>query len=122
MCKILQDNGLTLNGPKCAINKHSLRFFGHMFSEKGIKADPDKVNAILGLEAPKDVAELQSFLEMTGYCARYLPRYAMLTDPLRQLLKKDVAFVWDENCKAAFETIKNELTSDRQLACFNPVC
>ncbi|XP_069476387.1 uncharacterized protein [Ambystoma mexicanum] len=103
---MLQENDLTLNGQKCEVNKESLKFFGHIFSENGMRADPEKVNSILNLEAPKDIVELRSFLGMAGYCARYLPNYATLIDALRQLLKKDVVFVWNEECEESFKKIK----------------
>ncbi|XP_069482589.1 uncharacterized protein [Ambystoma mexicanum] len=110
----------TLNGLKCEVNKNSLCFSGHIFSDQGIRADPDKISAIVNLTSPKDVSELISFLGMAEYYARYLPHYATLTSALRQLLRKDQPFTWEEHCQQAFSMIKQELATNRQLAYFNP--
>ena len=42
----------------------------------------DKINAIQPQENP---GELQSLLGMTNYCAKFIPDYATLTEPLRRL-------------------------------------
>ncbi|VDI13935.1 Hypothetical predicted protein [Mytilus galloprovincialis] len=38
----INEKGLTLNKKKCEFNKDSLEFYGHIFSSKGISADPRK--------------------------------------------------------------------------------
>ena len=41
----LQENGLTINLPKCQFRVPTMVFFGHVFSEKGMSPDPRKVEA-----------------------------------------------------------------------------
>ena len=45
----LREKCLTLNRIKCIFLKSSLEFFGYTFSDKGISADPKKVEAIINL-------------------------------------------------------------------------
>ena len=42
----LHDNGLTINLPKCEFRVPTMLFFGHVFSEKGMSPDPQKVEAL----------------------------------------------------------------------------
>lgn len=44
--KWLQEKGLTLNKCKCEFNKRKLEFFGYVFSEDGLSADPKKCEVI----------------------------------------------------------------------------
>lgn len=63
----LREKGLTLNGEKCIYNKHNLAFFGYVFSDKGMSADPKKVETITHAASPTNAAEVRSFLGLTGY-------------------------------------------------------
>ncbi len=79
-----------------------------MFSGAGLKPDPTKVDAITRLKDPSNVAEVRSFLGMVTYCGRYIPRLAILTDPLRQLLKANAQWIWTDECKESVARIKVE--------------
>jgi len=56
--------------------------------ENGIHADPDKVSAIVKMEAPTNVSELRRFMGMTNQLGKFSHQLAELTQPLRQLLSK----------------------------------
>jgi len=77
------DIHLTLN--KCEFNKSSLSFFGFVFSKEGISPDPDKVRAIHNMSPPKSVPEVRSFLGMATYCAKFIPSFSDVSQPLSQL-------------------------------------
>ena len=49
-----QDCRLTLGRKRCEFNKESIKFFGGIFSNKGLSSDPDKVEALTKLPAPVD--------------------------------------------------------------------
>ena len=86
------DINLTLNKSKCEFNKSSLSFFGFVFSKEGISPDPDKVRAIHNMSPPKSVPEVQSFLGMATYCAKFIPSFSDISQPLRELTRKNVRF------------------------------
>ena len=52
----LDKAGLKLNREKCTFRQSELP--GHVFSQEGMRVDPDKVEAILQMEPPKNVPEL----------------------------------------------------------------
>ena len=82
--------------------------------------DPEKTNTILNAPAPTNIAELRSFLVMTQCMAGYIPAYATITSPLRELLKKDVSWIWSAAYQAAFDKLKEMLTSSPVMAYFDP--
>ncbi|RVW13146.1 Retrovirus-related Pol polyprotein from transposon 17.6 [Vitis vinifera] len=54
---------LTLNPKKCTFGVTFGKLLGYMVSERGIKADPDKIRAILDMPTPRIEKEVKGFLE-----------------------------------------------------------
>ena len=107
----LSEKGLTVNPKRCVFYQRSVEFFGYVFSNEGISASPNKVRAVKEASSPTNVTEVRSFLGLTNYCARFIPNYATLTAPLRQLTKKYSRCQWTETCQIAFDKIKDALSS-----------
>ena len=51
---------MKLNLIKCAFGVSLGNFLGFMVSQRGIEANPDKIQAILNMERPRNVKEVQS--------------------------------------------------------------
>ena len=49
---------MKLNPSKCAFEVSSGKFLGFMVSQRGIEANPDKIQAILDMEPPKHIKEV----------------------------------------------------------------
>ena len=58
----LKRYNMKLNLSKCAFKVSSGKFLGFMVSQRGIKANPDKIQAILSMEPSKNVKEVQSLI------------------------------------------------------------
>ena len=84
-------------------------------------ASPDlvKVEAIKGVEPPRNAKELKSFLCTVQYNARFIESYAPQTDILRDLMKTDV-FTWKREHLVVFDSLKEALASNTGLAYFDP--
>jgi len=91
----LREINLKLNPNKCCFVAKSITFLGHMVSNEGTKPDPGKIDAVLHFPEPKTITNIRSFLGPTGYYRNYVQGYSRLADPLFELTKKDVAFVWN---------------------------
>ena len=77
---------LTLNLQKCKFLKKNLEFFGLVFTEKGISPDPKKVDAFVNTKQPTTVSEVRG---MANYSSKFIKNYATITEPLRQLTRKN---------------------------------
>ena len=53
---------------------------------------------------------------MAGYYRRFVRDFSKITRPLTQLTKKDVQFVWHDQCDEGFRILKTQLTSAPILA------
>ena len=49
---------MKLNPSKCAFGVASREFLGFMVSQRGIEANPDKIQAILNMEPPKNTKDV----------------------------------------------------------------
>ena len=114
------DANLTLNKSKCEFNKQSISFFGFVFSEKGIAPDPAKVESIDKALPPTTTTAVRSFLGMATYCAKFIPNFSDISEPLQKLTRKDQPFLWGEEQERSFHTIKKLLTSTEVMAYFDP--
>ena len=112
--------GLKLNKSKCIFGQSKIKFFGIEISEKGISPDPDKITAIKSAQAPRSVNELRSFLGLCTYVSRFIDSFSEKTTVLRELLKQNVKFEWNDDHEQAFSVLKNELSSESLLAFYNP--
>ncbi len=113
------DKGLTLNKEKCAFNKDKITFFGFVFTANGISPDPIKVDAIKNAPAPTTQSGLRSFLGMATYCSKFIANFSDLTQPLRELTRKNVPFQWTQQHNQAFAAVKSALTSSKVMSYFD---
>ena len=116
----LQENGFKVNGNKCLIGQNSVSFFGIILSADGIHPDPEKVKCLSNANPPTTVSELKSFLGLCTYMSRFIQNYSEKTTPLRELVKKDVKFVWTDRQENAFQLLKSELSSNTVVSFFDP--
>ncbi|GFT94644.1 transposon Tf2-6 polyprotein [Trichonephila clavipes] len=77
----------------------------------GIEVDSEKVASILDIPPPKNVKELQSFLQTCSWFRRYIQDFAKISRPLSYLTKKKVKWQWGFDQQNAFQTLKNSLTT-----------
>lgn len=112
MLKRSWERGVRLNPDKCTIGATEVSYFGHVLSAEGVKPDPGKIAAIREMEVPKSRAELETVLGMVNYLAKFAPSLSEINAPMRQLLKQSNEFLWDKQHDAAFQRMKDTLTSE----------
>src|SRR5439155_21314177 len=56
-----------------------------------------------------DIKSIRIFLGHVGFYRRFIKDFSKTSRPLTNLLQKDVPFVFDEDCKEAFEVLKKAL-------------
>ena len=111
---------MTLNAEKCTFAQNCVKFLGHVIDNLGIRPDPDKVDAVVRFTTPTSPGDIRRLLGMVNQMSKFSPRLADYTQPLRELLVKDRAWVWESAQQQAFERIKQMLISSPVLALFDP--
>ncbi|GFS75294.1 transposon Tf2-9 polyprotein [Trichonephila clavipes] len=102
---------LKANREKCHFASSRVKYLGFWITQKGIEVDPEKVASILDIPPPKNVKELQSFLQTCSWFRRYIQNFAKISRPLSYLTKKKVKWQWGFDQQNAFQTLKNSLTT-----------
>ena len=118
VCKTARLNNLSLNSKKMQFKSTDCKFFGHRLTPEGIKVDPKKIEAIIQMDPPQNVASLQSFNGMVNYLKKFSP-LSELSEPLRRLCKSGVKWAWESEQQNAFEAIKQVITTLPVLAYFD---
>lgn len=102
---------LKLQPDKCEFLRREVCYLGHVITEQGVKPNPDKIKAVTEYPVPKSPKDIKSFLGLVSYYRRFIPEFSQTAKPLTNLLKKDTAFIWENQHQLAFEILKRKLTS-----------
>jgi hypothetical protein len=87
---------------------HLRVYLGFKFSENGISLDPEKVRDIKQCMPPSNASEMRSLLGLANYCARFIPNFATITAPLRELTRKNADWEWTPRHAKALKTSKTQ--------------
>eukprot|EP00731_Ephydatia_muelleri_P015883 Em0009g307a len=118
--KQLRTFGIQAKKDKCAFQKESLEFLGHVVDKKGLHTSPRKVEAILQAPVPQNKKELRSFLGLVHYYGKFIPKLSSLLSPLNDLLKEDHQWQWCPRCNQAFVAAKEALSRAPVLVHYDP--
>lgn len=88
--------GLEASTTKCRFGYQELLFVGHVVGHGTIRPDPDKIKAITEYPRPTTVTQVKAFLGLANYYRRFVDGFAVIAQPLYQLLKKGVALEWTQ--------------------------
>lgn len=109
---------LTLSKPKVSMGSE-IEYAGYIFSSLGIRPDPKRLAAIKDFPAPTDFTALRGFLGLVNQLGAFTPDLAHMTEEIRRLLKKGVAWRWLAEHQAAFEKVKSVLVSGLIVRAFD---
>ncbi|UYV65871.1 K02A2.6-like, partial [Cordylochernes scorpioides] len=73
------------------------------------------IEKIHATKQPHNRKTLRSFLKAVNVFKEFIPDHARLRTPLINLLKKDIMWVWDDECQKAFTNLKENLTTHPTL-------
>lgn len=108
------------NKSKCVFEKSEVKYLGHVINANGMRPILDKLEVIRNALEPKNVTQLKAFLGMLNYYARFIPNRAHILGPLHNLLKKNAVFKWNDECKNAYESVKEMLCKSKLLVHYDP--
>ena len=60
--EVLDNNNFQIKEKKCSFYQEEVRFLGFVVRKNGVSVDPEKVEVIRSIRAPKDVTSVRSFL------------------------------------------------------------
>ncbi|CAB3244666.1 unnamed protein product [Arctia plantaginis] len=111
--------GFRLKFTKCTFASDSVKYLGHITQNNTVKPLKDNLVSIRNFPTPKTQKNVRQFLGKINFYHEYIPRSAIILDPLHNLLRKNQKFVWTEECQKSFDMIKNLLCSQPVLEIFD---
>ena len=100
---------MKLNSAKCAFGVSSRKFLSFMVLQREIEPNLEKVKAILEVSSLKMIKEVQSFTRRVAALNRFVSKVTDKCLPFFKTLKQ--AFVWIDECEAAFQELKHYLSN-----------
>lgn len=101
---------LKLNINKCKFGLQDIKYLGHRITKDGLSPDDSHLSAIKNMQVPKNKKDIERFLGLITYVGSFVPNLSDKTLPLRELLKKEIEWHWDERHEQCFTYLKTCLT------------
>ena len=114
----LRSCNMKLNPNKCAFGVTAGKFLGFMVSQRGIVVNPEKIRAIMELEPPRTVKEVQSLNGKIAALNRFVSRVTDKCLPFFRTLRK--TFEWTDEYQTAFDNLKAYLSFPSLLSPSKP--
>jgi dsDNA-binding SOS-regulon protein len=103
---------LKLNPTKCSFGVYAGQLLGFLVSARGIKANPEKIQAILTMGKPTKLHDVQKLTGRIAALSRFVARLGEKALPFYALMKKsDDKFEWTEEADIAFTQLKKVLST-----------
>ena len=116
----LQEAKIPADVDNCKFHVTETKYLGLIVSTKGIKIDLSKVDAIKSWDTLTCIRKVRSFIGFCNFYRRFISNFSNIAGPLNTLTKKDVKFAWTDECKLAFQGLKQQVCEALILIHFNP--
>ncbi|KAL0461349.1 UNVERIFIED_CONTAM: hypothetical protein Slati_0022500 [Sesamum latifolium] len=100
---VLRKYRLKLNLGKCTFGVCGGCFLGFMMTQRGIKANPAKIKAILDMGPPTNINEVQRLTGRIAALSRFISKSTEKGLLFLKTLRKATNFEWTKEFQRAFE-------------------
>ena len=115
----LRAANVKLTGDKVVLATKSVSFLGSEISIDGISMREDKVAALVDTPVPTNLKELKSAMGAFSYYRKYIRQFALLTDKMYGLMKKNTPFIWTKAINDDWEALKQMVKTSPILSFFD---
>jgi hypothetical protein len=102
---------LRLNPEKCVFDIHKGKVLGCLVLTKGIEANPYKIKALIEMQDPVSVKDVEKLIGRVVALNRFIPRAVERSLPFFQVLRSSKNFQWSKAQKQAFQELKDYLSN-----------
>lgn len=119
LLEAIQTEGFRLKFSKCTFAKDHAKYLGHIIEKNSVTPLKDYLTAVKNFPIPETRKNVRQFLGKVNFHHKFVPYSAIILDPLHNLLRKDVKFIWSPECQKSFDKIKELLCSKPILKLFD---
>ncbi|KAL6553217.1 hypothetical protein OROGR_007059 [Orobanche gracilis] len=106
---ILEKYNIKHNPKKCSFGVSAGKFLGHIVSQRGIEANPDKIKAILDMQESRNIKQVQRLTGCLAAQSRFISRLGDKSKPFFAAIKNK-KFAWSKESQTAVANIKEYLS------------
>ncbi|XP_057538103.1 uncharacterized protein LOC130815609 [Amaranthus tricolor] len=106
----LRKHQMKLNPDKCVFGVTGGKCLGFLVDERGIEANPDKIQAIQNMRSPTSVKEVQKLTGCIAALGRFLSKSADKCSPFFKTMKQQ-KFEWTAEAEESFRQLKEHLSA-----------
>ena len=110
-----RQTGVLLHPEKTFFFVEEVEFLGYIFSKNGHRPRPEYIKKVLTIPKPKTVKQIQGYLGLIQYIARYVHKLAEWSHYLTVLTRKENKRKWGEEQDIAFEQIQDRVKHVKML-------
>jgi len=107
----LQKAGLYVKAEKCEFHSDSVEYLGYNLSPSSLTMSDAKMKTIQDWLEPRKVKDIQSFLGFANFYKHFISNYSDIVIPLTCLTRKNTLWNFDDNCRIAFNNLKQAFVS-----------
>ena len=113
----LEANNFVINPLKCEWGVQETDFLGHWVTPTATQPWKKKVEAILRLDAPRNIKDVRSFVGAVNFYRDMYPKRSHVLAPLHALtgLKSNADFEWTDVHQKAFDAMKAIMVKDTYI-------
>ncbi|KAJ9542724.1 hypothetical protein OSB04_029230, partial [Centaurea solstitialis] len=108
---ILREYKMKLNPTKCSFGVRAGKFLGYMVTRRGIEASPEQIKAILEIQSPRNVKEVQKLTGRVAALNRFISRSSDKCHLFYNVLRKNKGFDWTEAHEEALQSLKKYMSN-----------
>ncbi|KAJ9546886.1 hypothetical protein OSB04_019429 [Centaurea solstitialis] len=108
---ILRQYKMKLNPTKCSFGVRAGKFLGYLVTQRGIEASPEQVEAIIEIQSPRNVKEVQKLTGRVAALTRFISRSSDKCHLFYNVLRKNQGFLWTDEHEKALQDLKQYMIS-----------
>ena len=108
--------GLLFHPEKTYLFAEEVEYLGYIFNQHGVIPRPEYIQKVLQFLPPRTKKEIQQYIAILNYIAKFLPNLAKYTQSINKLTLKNAQFIWTKEQQHAFDKIQELLKRTPLLA------
>jgi hypothetical protein len=96
-------------------------FLGHCTDADGCLSTDDNIRAISRFPTPQSTTAAHWFLQMAGFCRKFIPDFVHISFSLNKFTRKNLLFVWTQTEQVAFDQLKALIDSPSVFMLSDPL-
>ena len=88
---------------------------GVVIRKNRVRIEKEKMQGVVKWLVPKEMKDVQKFLELANYYRQFVKDFAKIAQPLHKMMRKEMKWSWEERQQKVFEELKERFMMEPVL-------